>query len=106
MAIQVVCHDCGPVELAAADVQVRVCVEDNTGSYNFECPSCRRIVVRSAEPRIVDMLASDGVKVTIWQLPHEVFEVHEGPNITEGDIEAFHKLLETDGWDTRYFPPT
>ncbi|MEZ5203890.1 MAG: hypothetical protein R2701_05800 [Acidimicrobiales bacterium] len=75
--IRASCSDCGDVELTSADVTVRVCSADSTGSYSFSCPRCSRIVVKSAEPRIVELLVTSGVRLVTWHLPEELAEVHE-----------------------------
>ena len=61
--IRATCGQCGDVELTTADVRVRVCIEDNQGSYLFRCPACRMAVVKPAEPRIVDLLVASGVEL-------------------------------------------
>jgi hypothetical protein len=58
--IRASCADCGDVELTSADVTVRVCSANSAGSYSFTCPTCGRIVVKSAEPRIVELLVTSG----------------------------------------------
>ena len=70
--IRATCGDCGDVELTTADVRVRVCIEDNQGSYLFRCPTCQMAVVKSAEPRIVDLLVASGVELSTWTLPAEL----------------------------------
>lgn len=96
--IRATCGDCGDVELTTADVRVRVCVEDNSGSYHFRCPHCAMAVVKPAEPRIVDLLVASGVELSTWRLPTELFEPREGPRIDHDDLLDFHELLETDDW--------
>lgn len=56
------------------------------------------IVVKSAEPRIVELLVTSDVNVVTWSLPDELAERHEGAPITHDDLLDFHALLETDGW--------
>jgi hypothetical protein len=96
--IRATCGDCGDVELTTADVRVRVCLDDNAGSYHFRCPSCQMAVVKPAEPRIVDLLAASGVEVFMWRLPAELFEARFGPRIDHDDLLDFHQLLESDSW--------
>jgi hypothetical protein len=96
--IRATCADCGDVELTTADVRVRVCLEDNAGSYHFRCPHCQMAVVKPAEPRIVDLLAASGVEVCTWQLPAELYEPRFGPRINHDDLLDFHVLLESDSW--------
>ena len=54
--IRATCPSCGDVRLKASDVVVRVCANDNKGSYCFRCPSCGLRVTKSADSRIVDLL--------------------------------------------------
>ena len=96
--IRATCGDCGDVELTTSDVRVRVCVEDNTGSYHFRCPHCTMAVVKPAEPRIVDLLVASGVELSTWRLPAELFESHGGPRISHDDLLDFHHLLDGDSW--------
>ncbi len=98
--IRATCGDCGDVELTTADVTVRVCLEDNSGSYLFRCPACNMAVVKPAEPRIVDLLVASGVELSTWRLPGELFETRSGDPLTHDDLLDFHALLfdEDDGW--------
>ena len=96
--IRASCPTCGDVELTIPDVTVRVCAADNRGSYTFRCPDCRASVSKDAEPRIVDLLVSSGVKLEVWQLPAELFEAKSGPRIDHDDLLDFHALLDSDGW--------
>ena len=96
--IRASCGDCGDVELTSADVTVRVCSANSAGSYSFACPSCTRVVVKAAEPRIVELLVTSGVRLVTWSLPDELNETHAGEPIDHDDLLDFHALLETDGW--------
>lgn len=95
--IRATCGDCGDVELTTADVRVRVCIEDNQGSYHFRCPTCLMSVVKSAEPRIVDLLVASGVELSTWSLPAELFEDKGGVPLTHDDLLDFHVLLDAEG---------
>lgn len=96
--IRASCSDCGDVELTSADVTVRVCSANSAGSYSFECPTCARIVVKAAEPRIVELLVTSGVRLVTWHLPEELNEVHQGDPIDHDDLLDFHALLQRDDW--------
>lgn len=96
--IRASCPDCGDVELTTDDIAVRVCSDDDRGSYAFRCPSCRMAVTKSAEPRIVDLLVSSGVRLQVWHLPAELREVRLGALFTHDDLLEFHELLEGDTW--------
>jgi hypothetical protein len=86
------------VELTIKDVSVRVCAADNRGSYAFQCPRCRMAVAKPAEPRIVDLLVSSGVRLQVWHLPAELSEAKVGEPIRHDDLLDFHDLLETEDW--------
>lgn len=96
--IRATCVECGDVELTTADVHVRVCIENNSGSYTFRCPRCLMAVVKPAEPRIVELLVSSGVDLATWRLPAELYEPRDGPCIDHDDILNFHETLQRDDW--------
>jgi hypothetical protein len=96
--IRASCPDCGDVELTSQDMTVRLCVEDNRGSYVFRCPTCTMTVTKATEQRIVDLLVASGVKVEMWTLPLELRERPVGAPLTHDDLLAFHELLEKDDW--------
>lgn len=96
--IRASCSICGDVEITSSDVSVRVRRDNNVGSYAFACPSCDSIVVKDAEPRIIELLVASGVSMITWDLPAELYEEHEGDPITHDDLLDFHELLSGDGW--------
>jgi len=97
--IRASCEHCGDVELRVDDVQVRVCIDDDAGSYVFRCPTCAMAVVKDAEPRVVELLVASGVDVAYWSRPAELDERRSGPAFTHDDLLDFHELLESDGWE-------
>lgn len=94
--IRATCNDCGDIELAPREVQVRVCLDDQRASYSFRCPTCLHPVARQVESRLVELLASSGSPVSLWHLPAELEEVHWGPAISHDDLLDFHELLTHD----------
>ena len=92
------CPTCGDVELTTREVQVQVCSATDEGTYSFLCPSCRLIVNKPAEQRVVELLVSAGVKVVSWDLPAELSECRSGPPISYDDLLAFHFELDSEGW--------
>ena len=97
--IRATCPSCGDVRLKAADVVVRVCANDNKGSYCFRCPSCGLRVTKSADSRIVDLLASSGVRMDVWHLPSELWEPRPtGAPVSYDDLLDFHLILQDDSW--------
>lgn len=100
--IRATCGDCGDVELTSAEVSVRVCIDDNSGSYTFRCPRCTMAVVKTAEPRIVELLVASGVRMSTWSLPLELSEPRMGSPITHDDLLDFHEILSgDDSWIDR-----
>lgn len=95
--IRASCEECGDVELTTADVAVRVCADDNQGSYSFQCPTCGVIVVKPAEPRTVDLLVASGVEYAMWNLPAELLEPRgSGSVIDHDELLDFHQFLDDD----------
>jgi hypothetical protein len=92
------CPSCGDVQLRAADLTVRVCSDDESGSYCFRCPACERAVAKDASRRIVDLLVSSGVRLQVWRRPAELLEDRDGPQFTPDDLLDFHLLLRQDDW--------
>jgi hypothetical protein len=53
-------------------------------------------VIKSAEPRTIDLLVASGVVFTTWRLPAEMHENHKGAPINHDDLLDFHDLLSDD----------
>jgi predicted RNA-binding Zn-ribbon protein involved in translation (DUF1610 family) len=96
--IRASCPDCGDVELTTDEMTVRVCLDDQRGAYAFRCPTCTMTVHKDAEPRIVDLLVSSGVRRVTWRLPLEMSERPSGQPLTHDDLLEFHDLLADEGW--------
>jgi hypothetical protein len=94
--IRASCPDCGDVEFTTRDVQVRISADDGSGTYSFHCPHCRVTVVKSAEPRTIDLLLASGVEMATTTLPAELRERPDGDPITHDDLLDFHDLLHRD----------
>jgi hypothetical protein len=92
------CPSCGDVQLKATDLTVRVCSDDESGSYTFRCPDCEMPVAKDASRRIIDLLVGSGVRMQVWRLPAELHESHQGPSLQPDDLLDFHLLLQTDVW--------
>ena len=88
------------MQLKASELTVRVCSDDERGSYCFRCPECRRAVAKDASRRIVDLLVSSGVRMQVWRLPAELHEVHNGAAFVPDDLLDFHLLLAGNSWFT------
>ncbi|MCZ7525959.1 MAG: hypothetical protein M5U14_05970 [Acidimicrobiia bacterium] len=99
--IRASCPTCGDVQIQASDLVVRVCADDDRGSYCFRCPSCDRAVAKEASRRIVDLLVASGVRMQVWRLPAELTEERSGPPIQPDDVLDFHLLLQEDDWFAR-----
>ena len=86
------------MQLHATDLVVRVCSDDESGSYTFRCPTCTVAVAKGASKRIVDLLVSSGVRMEVWRLPAELAERRTGPALQPDDLLDFHLILERDDW--------
>jgi len=86
------------VELTTRDLRVQVCADTNQGSYSFQCPRCHMAVSKQAEPRIIDLLVSSGVRMHVWHLPAELDEPKVGRPIGWDDVLELHDLLLQPDW--------
>ena len=98
--IRATCGECGDVEMTTADVWVKV-RDDESGTYSFRCPVCQVVVTKPAEPHIVELLVSSGVRWSAWRPPAELEEHPGGLPITYDDLIDFHDLLATADWFQR-----
>jgi hypothetical protein len=96
--IRAQCPTCGDVRLSAGDLTVRVCSDDDSGSYRFRCTGCGAPVAKPASSHIVELLVSSGVRLEMWRRPAELFEYHSGPALTPDDLLDFHVALEQPDW--------
>jgi hypothetical protein len=55
-------------------------------------------VSKPAEARIVDLLVSSGVRLSVWHMPAELDEARDGTPITYDDLLEFHYELQGEGW--------
>ena len=96
--IRATCPSCADVELTTRDLSVQVCSDTNQGSYSFRCPTCQLAVSKPAEPRIIDLLVSSGVRMNLWRLPAELHEPKQGQPFRWDDVLEFHDLLQAPDW--------
>ena len=62
------CRDCGDVKLSPRDVIVLADLSDQQANfYRFICPIDRHILVKEAEPRIIDLLLAFGCELTVFE---------------------------------------
>lgn len=54
------------------------------------------VVVKTTEPRTVELLVASGVEMQTWDLPAELSEDHVGPPISHDDLLDFHDLVSDD----------
>ncbi|HEV2811439.1 MAG TPA: hypothetical protein VGV93_13705 [Acidimicrobiales bacterium] len=99
--VRATCPDCGDIKLTSSDVKVRVCVDDNAGSYAFRCPVCSKATAKPAESRVIQLLVGVGTPLTMWRRPAELSERHDGPIFTADELATFHQLLDTTDWFSR-----
>ena len=103
--IRATCPSCADVELTTRDLVVQVCSDTNQGSYTFLCPTCRMAVAKQAEPRIIDLLVSSGVRMQVWRLPAEMNEPKHGLPFVWDDVLEFHDLLQRPDWFEQVLDP-
>lgn len=96
--VRATCPTCGDVELTVDDLAAIVCATTNEGSYAFQCPTCQLAVVKEAEGHVIDLLASAGVRLSVFELPAELEEPRSGDPFTHDDLLAFHDRLQQDDW--------
>ncbi len=96
--IRATCPTCADVELTTRDLSVQVCSDTSQGSYSFRCPTCLLAVSKQAEPRIIDLLVSSGVRMRLWRLPAELQEPKQGRPFNWDDLLEFHDLLQRPDW--------
>jgi len=93
--IRTSCPLCGDIELAPADLTLRLAPCRGTGTYQFRCPHCEEWRQRPAAHRVVSILLATGV-------PYEVAD-DEAP-ITEGEIRQFVAGLNRGNWQEHLIP--
>jgi hypothetical protein len=96
--VRATCATCGDVELTVDQLTAIVCATTNEGSYAFQCPDCHMAVVKPAEAHVVELLASAGVRLSVFELPAELEESHAGAPLSHDDLLAFHDRLQQDDW--------
>lgn len=99
--IKATCPRCGEVELTPDDLELRVCTHAPASYYAFDCPVCKDRIQKPADDRVVQLLISGGVRASVWELPEELSECHDGPVFTFDDLLDFHLLLEQPDWFER-----
>jgi hypothetical protein len=101
VVIKTDCPDCGVVRLAARDLTVRVCLDDGSSAYTFQCTECGAPVNHELSPAVRDLLVSAGVRSQEWRWPAELSERTDAPRLTVDDLLDFHLMLSRDdAWDT------
>ncbi len=87
--IKASCPTCGEVELTPADVSLVVCSHAPLSYYAFSCPGCTEQVRKPADDHVVSLLVSGGVPASVWDLPGEALELHDGPRLSYDDLLDF-----------------
>lgn len=95
--IKASCPSCGDVELTPAQVRLMVCTSAPQSYYAFDCPGCESEVRKPADDHVVSLLVSGGVRATVWEVPAEALEVHDGAAICYDDLlDLLLALTSTD----------
>jgi len=100
LQLQVIVHcpDCDEVRVRPHDVTLRNCIDDDSWSYRFTCPTCGGLTVAFTDtPSVIEAFAA-GAGLERWRLPAELLETHAGPPLTLADLFAFRRLLLAPDW--------
>ena len=87
--IRTSCPLCGDVELAPADLALRLAPCRGTGTYQFRCPHCEQLQQRPANHRVVSILLATGVAYEV---------VDDTTPISEREIDEFMAGLDRGNW--------
>lgn len=93
--IRTTCPLCGDVELAPADLSLRLAACRGTGTYHFRCPHCEEMRERPASHRVVSILLATGVAYEV---------IDSTAPITEGEIHEFLAGLNRQNWQEHLIP--
>jgi len=103
VVIKAECPVCGVVRLGAGDLTVRVCADDGSSAYTFECAGCGGPVSHPITAEVRDLLVSAGVARHDWTWPKELAEHVDAPNLTVDDLLDFHMMISSDAtWNRAY----
>ena len=99
VSLVVKCPDCVETRVAPRDVTIRHCVDDDTWSYRFECPLCRRRgVAATGKAAAMDAIGA-GSSFEPWHFPAEFAERPVvGPPISDIDVLEFHLDIQEPDW--------
>ncbi|HEX2029183.1 MAG TPA: hypothetical protein VHF25_14410 [Nitriliruptorales bacterium] len=110
MIIGSFCRGCNKhVELAAGDILLHVDSSQPLGGhYAYLCPHCSDLVVKVADPRVIELLLTSGVQPTGAPMgasearsrPHPESPA-DGPPLTADDLLDLHLTLQCSDWFER-----
>jgi len=86
------CAWCGPVKLARTALSVHESPM-GAGLFEFRCPSCERLNIRSLDPPDLETLGHAGVRPRPGTAPFELLEERSGPPIGWDELIDFHQAL-------------
>jgi hypothetical protein len=99
VVIVVRCHRCGDVRVRVRVVTLRHCLDDDTWTYWFVCPSCgQRSAAQTNREASLQAIAA-GAVLEPWRLPAELEErSNEAPALNGLDVLEFHLGLIEPDW--------
>jgi hypothetical protein len=98
VAIVVKCQDCDEIRVGASKVTLRRCVDNDSWSYRFTCPKCRRLSVSPTHERVaIDAIAA-GSGFENWNLPTNLTSRPSGPPFTKHDVIALRNRFLDPNW--------
>ncbi len=97
--IRVTCPQCGDEEVTSRDVLVRVCRDNSIGSYEYMCPQCRQLRVKSpAATRIVEILVASGCRLVTWSIPAEMRERRPDTPLEADEVLDLTSAMDQPGY--------
>jgi hypothetical protein len=98
MVIVVKCPACDIVKVSVSDVTIRRCQDDESWSYRFTCPQCRRLSVSPTNEVAGTEATAAGSGFEEWRLPSGLGNRPGGPPFTADDVLALRNRFLDPNW--------
>jgi hypothetical protein len=95
------CHSCGHTKVAPPTVTVRNCLDTDTWSYWFVCPSCESRTAAGTQPGPALAAVHAGARLETWHLPAELNEHNDAPPLSVADVLKLRIALTEPDWIDR-----
>jgi hypothetical protein len=98
IAIVVKCQACDDVRVSVSEVTLRRCQDDESWSYRFTCPQCRRLSVAPTYENAGTEAIAAGCGFEEWRLPTRCGKRPGGPPFTDDDVLALRNRFLDPNW--------